>query len=151
MKCTGVKKKKDQLQIESNPNVNWGVFWGLPLAWGHLYAVCPTRLERRERKNILISHLVSLSCWFIVVEQRQRIVEGLKPQDMRVNVVLTVNSRDKVLKGTAVQRQSSRPLPLLVLLNSLQDQLFLKRGNTNWLHLMQIYCLRTQSHAWRHM
>lgn len=52
-------------------------------------------------------------------------------QDMRVVAGLTVNGRDKVLKGTTVKTESSGPLPLLVLLNGLQDQLFLKRGNRN--------------------
>lgn len=72
---------------------------------------------------------------------------------MRVDVGLTVNSRDKVFKSTAVKRKSSGPLPLLVLLNSLQDQLLLKRGNRKWhrwtwttttLH-------RLSTHAWRHI
>lgn len=47
-------------------------------------------------------------------------------QDMSVVVALTVNSGDKVLKGTAVKGESSGPLPFLVLLNGLQDKLFLK-------------------------
>lgn len=53
---------------------------------------------------------------------------------MRVVVALTVNGGDKVLKGTAVKRQSGGPLPFLVLLNGLQDQRFLIRGNRNWHH-----------------
>lgn len=55
-------------------------------------------------------------------------------QDMRVVVALTMNSGDKVLKGAAVKTERSGPLPLLVLLNGLQDQLFLKRGNRNQHH-----------------
>lgn len=72
-------------------------------------------------------------------------------QNKRLDVDLTVNGRDKVLKSTAVQRQSMRPLPLLVLLNSLQDQLFLMRENKNWHYWMLIHCLCIQSHAWQHM
>lgn len=53
---------------------------------------------------------------------------------MRVVVALTVNSGDKVLKGTAVQRESSGPFPFLVLLNGLHDQLFLERENRKWHH-----------------
>lgn len=49
---------------------------------------------------------------------------------MRVLVALTVNSRHKVLKGTAVERERSRALALLVLLNGLQHHLLLKEGKT---------------------
>jgi len=53
---------------------------------------------------------------------------GSHGQDMRVAVaVLTVNRGDKVLKGAAVKRQSGGPLPLMVLLDGLQDQRFLKK------------------------
>lgn len=45
---------------------------------------------------------------------------------MRLVVALTVNSGDKVLEGAAVKGESGRPLPLMVLLNGLEDQLFLK-------------------------
>lgn len=58
-------------------------------------------------------------------------------QDMRVLVSLTVNSWDKLLKGTAVERQGGGPLSHLVLLNSLQDELLLKRENRH--HLMQMF------------
>lgn len=65
------------------------------------------------------------------------LLKGLSQrQDMRVLVALTVNGGDKVLKGTAVQRESSGPLTLLVLLNGLQHNLLLKGGN--WHHSMQI-------------
>lgn len=55
-------------------------------------------------------------------------------------VALTVNSRDEVLQGAAVKRESSGPLSLLVLLDGLQDQLFLKSeaGNRNWHHWMKM-------------
>lgn len=54
-------------------------------------------------------------------------------QDMSVVVALTVDSGDEVLKGTAVKGESGGPLPVLVLLNGLQDQLFLKGDeNGNW-------------------
>lgn len=71
-------------------------------------------------------------------------------QDMRVLVALTVNGRDKVLKGTAVQRESSGPLALLVLLNSLQHDLLLKRRklaslNVNCHNSIANACMR--SHA----
>lgn len=49
-------------------------------------------------------------------------------QFTRVLVTLTENSGDKVVEGAAVKREGSRTLPFLVLLNSLQDQLFLKGG-----------------------
>lgn len=65
------------------------------------------------------------------------LLKGLSQrQDMRVLVALTVNGGDKVLKGTAVQRESSGPLTLLVLLNGLQHDLLLKGGH--WHHSMQI-------------
>lgn len=65
------------------------------------------------------------------------LLKGLSQrQDMRVLVALTVNSGDKVLKGTAVQRECSGPLALLVLLNGLQHNLLLK--GENWHHSMQI-------------
>lgn len=78
-------------------------------------------------------HLERLLCQFIVVEQRRVLLKGLSHrQDMGVRVALTVNSRYKVLKGTAVKRESSGPLSLLVLLNGLQDELLLKRGNWHY-------------------
>lgn len=54
---------------------------------------------------------------------------------MRVLVSLTVNSWDKMLKGTAVERQGGGPLSHLVLLNCLQDELLLKREKRH--HSMQ--------------
>lgn len=133
------------MKVESNPNVNWRLFSFLPSAWGHLYAACPARLERAKTKAFASTSLL----W---CNKGSALVRGLSHrQDMAANVVLTVNSGDEVLKGAAVQRQSSRPLPLLVLLNSLQDKLFLEGWNTvNGLHWMQVHCLCTWSHAWRH-
>lgn len=75
---------------------------------------------------------------------------------MRVVVALTVNSGDKVLQGTAVQRESSRPLPLLVLLNGLQDELFLEEkigagiSECKRLRLSDAYACM-QGHTWRHV
>lgn len=41
--------------------------------------------------------------------------------------VLTVDGGDKVLQGAAVKGKCGGPLPLLVLLNGLRHQLFLKK------------------------
>ena len=44
------KREKKKLKIESK------VFSGLPSAGGHLYVVGPSRLQRRERRGILVLH-----------------------------------------------------------------------------------------------
>lgn len=113
-----------------------GLFLGLPSASGHLYAVGLSRLVEAEGRHVLLTLLEGLRCHFIVVKQRRCIGEGLRPQDMRVLVALTVDSWYKMLKGTAVQRQGCGPFPLLVLLNGLNDEVLLKRGNCR--HWMQI-------------
>lgn len=126
-----VKKKKKKLKIESK------VFSGLPSAGGLLYVVGPSRLQRRERRGVLVLRYVRLLCLLYCAETKGgALLRGFGQtgrQDMSVVAALTVNSGDKVLKGTAVKGESGGPLPFLVLLNGLQDQLFLKGDeNGNW-------------------
>lgn len=68
-----VKKKKKKLKIESK------VFSGLPSAGGLLYVVGPSRLQRRERRGVLVFTLraftlPALSRW----NKRRCAVEGLQ-------------------------------------------------------------------------
>lgn len=131
--------KKDQLKMESNPNVNAGSVFRPTFC---LRASLRCRSVSSGGVGEQRCFGFSFSAFTLPVYCGERkggaLLKSLSHrQDMRVVVALTVNSRDKVLKGTAVKRQSSGPLPLLVLLNGLQHQLFLKRGNQNWHHWMQ--------------
>lgn len=135
-----------------------GVFSGLPSAWGHLYVVGLSRLGRAERRHVLVLHLVSLLCRFIVVEQRRCIVEGLKPQtgyesgccsysEWRGQSAQGHCSKETERRSSPLPGPSERPAGPALSDKRKQE---LASLNADLLQLFIAYAC-VQSHMWTHM
>lgn len=84
-----------------------------------IYLICK-KVKKKTDFVSLICYVISVQCITVCLSYKQ--------YEKKVVGVLTVNRWDKVLYGSAVQWESSRPLSFLIFLNGLKNQLFLK-GN----------------------